>query len=91
VRTVQLTAGCNNPHDAKWHVWGQGKAAGFCRRSLDDVHSAKPKSLYKRAIYPPPAIQNRTDICAINAITIRKSVKGLLPITDREPSQEKRK
>ena len=49
---------------AKWSV-GQ--------RSLDDVDLAKAKGLYKRTIYPPPAIQHRTDICAINAIMIRKS------------------
>jgi len=70
----------------KFHLWGEGKAAGNPwptallsgaiaerRRSLDEVHLAKPKSLYKRPTYPPPAIQNRTDNCAINAIVICKS------------------
>ena len=27
-----------------------------CGRSLDDVYLAKAKGLYKRAIYPPPAV-----------------------------------
>ena len=63
LRTADAFAVCGFER-AKWSV-GQ--------RSLDDVDLAKAKGLYKRTIYPPPAIQHRTDTCPINAIMIRKS------------------
>jgi hypothetical protein len=59
------------PH-AAWLLARQD-CRSVARRSLNHVNLAKAERLYKRTIYPPLAIQDRTDICAINAIMIRKS------------------
>jgi hypothetical protein len=44
------------------------------------VDFAKPKSLYKRAAYASFAIQNRTDICAVNGVALRKGDLASLTI-----------
>jgi hypothetical protein len=57
-----------------------------CRRSLGDVHPAKPKRSYKRGAYASSAIQNRTDNSAINAMTVRES--GLTSLAFNCDSQQ---
>jgi hypothetical protein len=64
--------GCVSPTALLFVAFGRAKRS-VARRSLNHVNLAKAERLYKRTIYPPPAIQDRTDICAINAIMIRKS------------------